>query len=146
MDVLTDFPERLRAGKKLYVGENHAPLRLVKARRHQSRMILHFEGYTTPEQASELTNQLLYVKVDEIPALPEGEYYHHQLIGLTMVTEQGDLLGTIEEILETGANDVFVVRMPAGRQLLIPFIDQVVITIDLMESEILVRPLPGLLD
>jgi len=146
MDVLTDFPERLLPGKTLYLGEVYTPLRLIRARQHQKRMILHFQGYVNPEQASELRNQLVYVKANEIPALPEGDFYHHELVGLSIITEQGDVLGRIEEILETGANDVFVARMPSGKELLIPYINSVVIKIDLARGEVLVRPLPGLWD
>ena len=77
--------------------------------------------------------------------LPEGQYYHHQIIGLKVLTQQGELLGTIIEILETGANDVFVIRPSNGREILIPDTDEVILQIDLDKGQMIIHLLPGLL-
>ncbi len=145
MDVLTDFPERLRPGITLYIGEAHRPLTLLKARFHGTAMRILFEGYTTPEAVGELRNELAFVRTDGIPSLPEGEYYQHQLLGLNVVGEAGQALGVIHEILQTGANDVLVVRPPAGPDMLLPLIDSVVLRIDLAADQVHVHLLPGLL-
>ena len=146
MDILTDFPERLRPGITLYVGETHCPLKLLKCRPHSATMILAFEGYTTPEAVAELTNQLAYVSAADRPPLPDGEYYHHQLLGLDVVTDTGLALGVIAEILQTGANDVLVVRRPLGPDVLLPVIDPVVLAVDLTGRQVRVHLLPGILD
>jgi 16S rRNA processing protein RimM len=145
MDVLTDFPERLLDGMILYVGSEYKPLRLRSLRPHSNALLVAFEGYENPEQAGELRNQLAYVTTADRPHLPEGEYYHHQVIGLKVVGEQGEVFGKVTEILATGANDVYVVRPEIGAEILIPAVDEFVLTVDLEGGEIRVRMAPGLL-
>lgn len=144
MEVLTDFPERLRPGKVLYLGDARTPEKLLGVRKHQNLLILHLAGYDTPEQVSQLRNMLVFIPAQQIPHLPEGNYYHHQLVGLQVVDEQGELISTIEEILETGANDVLITRTPNGKELLIPMIDPVVLKVDLDKRLVHVRLLPWL--
>ena len=74
------------------------------------------------------------------PRLPQGEYYHHQLLGLQVINKEGQLLGTLVEILETGANDVYVVKGESGEEVLLPAIDGVVVGIDLENHTMLVEP------
>ena len=145
MDVLTDFPERLQLGMTLYVGPDHQPLQLCSRRWHMAALLVTFEGLNTPEQAGKYRNQLAYVTTADRPPLPEGEYYHHQVIGLKVIDEQGGMLGTITEILETGANDVYVVRADIGPEILIPAVDEFVRAVDLERGELRVRLAPGLL-
>ena len=145
MDILTDFPERLLPGITLYVGETHQPVEVLKCRLHSGAMLLTIEGYSTPEGVGELRNQVVYVRTADRPALPEGEYYHHQLLGLDVVSDTGVALGTVAEILETGANDVLVVRPPVGPEVLLPLIDPVVLAVDLEARQIRVHLLPGIL-
>jgi 16S rRNA processing protein RimM len=145
MEVLTDFPERLQPGVILYVGPQHQPLRLKSRRWHDRMMLVAFEGYSVREEAAPLRNQLVQVHADDRPPLPDGEYYQHQLLGLRVVNESNQLLGQLVEILETGANDVYVVRDPAGAQVLLPAIDEVILGVDLARGEMRVHLLPGLL-
>jgi 16S rRNA processing protein RimM len=146
MEVYTDFPERLEVGMVLYAGETRQTLTLTRRRWHQDALLLTFEGYTTPESVGLLRNQIVYVRAAELPSLPEGEYYHHQLLGMQVVDDSGRLLGMVAEILETGANDVLVVRAESGREVLLPMIDEVVLDIDLKAKQIRVHLLPGILD
>jgi 16S rRNA processing protein RimM len=146
MDVITDFPERLQPGVGVYVGEDHRLLQIRSRRLHRQDLLLTFDGYSTPETVGELRNLLVYVPSHDRPALPDGEYYHHQLIGLQVFSEEGSLLGKLENILITGANDIYVVRSPQGGELLLPAIEEVVQEIDLDARKIIVRLLPGLLD
>jgi 16S rRNA processing protein RimM len=140
MDVLTDFPERLRAGKTVYVGEGHQPIRIAGVRGYDRALIIHLSGIHSPEEAAPYRNLMLYVKASELPALPEGEYYHHQLLGLSVVDEMGNRLGELVEILETGANDVYVVETQEGKELLLPALDEVILEINLEQGEMRVRP------
>ena len=73
-----------------------------------------------------------------------GEYYHYQLVGLTVITEQGERLGRVQEVLVTGSNDVYIVKSDDGAELLLPAITQVVKDIDLAAGRMLVRLLDGL--
>jgi 16S rRNA processing protein RimM len=76
--------------------------------------------------------------------LPEGQYYQHQLLGLQVYEESGELLGSLVRVLETGANNVYVVREPDGKELLLPAIKDVVRQIELTEKKMIVHLLPGL--
>ncbi len=145
MDVLTDFPERLQVGITLYVGPDHRPLRLRSHRQHAAGMLVAFDGYNTPEKAGELRNHYVYVTTADVPPLPEGEYYHHQLIGLKVVDEVGKVLGKVTEILATGANDVYIVRPEIGTEILIPAVDEYILDTDLERGELRVHVAPGLL-
>jgi 16S rRNA processing protein RimM len=106
-------------------------------------MLLTFEGIETREQAGELRNQLVYVRAEEVPPLPEGEYYYHQLLGLQVESEDGQDLGILEEILPTGANDVYLIRLPDGRELLLPVIEGILLDADFEKQSMRVRVLPG---
>jgi 16S rRNA processing protein RimM len=146
MEVLTDFPERLKSGSKLYIGEQRQEVRLVKIRRHSNTLLLSFENYSTPEQVGELRNQVVFVSTDNLPPLPEGEFYQHELVGLTVLDETGQPLGKIVDILETGSSDVLVVRQPSGGDVLIPYLDSLLMEVNLAKGTYQTRLIPGLLD
>lgn len=139
MDVLTAFPERLRSGRPVYLGEDHRPHRLGSVRQADKTMLVSIRGFSTPEAAACFRNCYVYVRADSLPRLPEGEYYHHELIGLGVKTESGESLGILEQIMETGANDVYLVRNADGVELLIPAIDEVVLEVNLEQREMTVR-------
>ncbi len=144
MDVHTDFPERLKVGVTLFVGEERIPMKLASRRPHQSGWLIRFRGLDTPEQAGRYRNTWVYVRTADRPPLPPGEYYHHQLLGLTVVTDRGQPLGTLVEILETGANDVYVVRDEDGRETLLPAIPAVILDIRPADRFMRVHLLDGL--
>ena len=145
MEVETDFPERLVAGTTIYVGNHHHPLRIRTRRKHKNSLLLAFDGIQDPEGIGIFINQLAYVPTGDRPTLPEGEYYHHQILGMKVVSDNGCELGLIVEILETGANDVYVIRRPDGVEILIPAINPVILDIDLLKGEMLVHLLNGLI-
>jgi 16S rRNA processing protein RimM len=140
MDILTDFPERLRAGREVFIGEKHEPHKLGSVRQANKSLLVTIRGYKTPEEAARFRNSYVYARLEDLPELPEGEYYHHQLIGLTVVDETGKRLGELTEVLETGANDVYVVRDEAGGELLLPAIPEVILGVDLERQEMRARP------
>jgi 16S rRNA processing protein RimM len=139
MDVITDFPERIRQGKTLYIGENHLPMKVASRRVHGSNLLLAFDGIETSEEVGRLRNQWAYVPASDRPPLLEGEYYHHQILGLQVKSEDGLDLGQVSDILETGANDVYVIRSQSGNELLLPAIQSVILAIDLDKSEMTVH-------
>lgn len=145
LHILTDFPERLKSGTTIFVGPEYQPMEIVNAQLLQNKMRIFLRGIQDREQVSTLSNQMVFVRASDIPALADGEYYYHQLKGLRVVTEQDLELGKIAEVIETGANDVFVIRSVDGGEVLVPAIYEVVKSIDLENGMMIVRLLPGLL-
>ena len=145
-EIYTDFPEGVSPKKSIYLGETHVKLVIASRRPHNEGMLLGFEGVTTPEEAGHYRNQILSIAASETSELPEGEFYFHELLDLEVVTVAGNSLGNLTEILETGANDVYVVTDSAGRELLLPAISDVVLDVDLDARTMKVRLLPGLVD
>jgi 16S rRNA processing protein RimM len=144
MEVFTDFPERIQPGSLVYTGEAQLPMRVRSRRFHQAGMLIAFEGYLDSESVQELRNCLVYVPKEDRPSLPEGDYYHHQILGLNVVDEAGAQLGKVTEILETGANDVLVIALEKGGVMLLPYIDSTVRAIDLPARKMVVRLLAGI--
>ncbi len=144
MDVHTDFPERLRAGAKVFLGEARKPAKFASARPHGTALLVAFPGLDTPEKAGALRNTWVYVPAADRPPLPEGQVYRHQAIGLRVVTDAGRELGTLADIFETGANNVYVVKTAEEKEILLPVIPDVVLGIDLEKGEIKVHLLDGL--
>ena len=144
MDLHTDFPERLKSGRELWVGEERRPVELESARPHAKGMLVKFKGVESPEAAAQLRNQWIYVLAADVPSLPEGQLYQHELIGFDVVDENGEPLGRLVEILETGANDVYVIRNEAGKELLLPAIPSVILELDAPQRLIHVHVLEGL--
>lgn len=145
MDVVTDFPERLKPGVWLRVGPERRRMKLRSVRWHNQSMLVAFTGFNTPEEIGEFRNMDVFVPVEDRPALEEGEYYHHQIIGLKVYTEDEKFIGTVKEILETGANDVLVVRPDLGAEVLVPLIESTILEIDLEKGIIRFQMLEGLL-
>jgi 16S rRNA processing protein RimM len=144
MDLHTDFPERLKRGRKLLVSEAYTPLTIESVRNHQQSVLIKFQGIDTPEQAGEYRNQWVYVKASEVPPLPEGKIYQHELFGFQVVDENGNSLGDVVEILETGANNVYVVKDESGREILLPAIPSVILELNTERRIMRVHLLEGL--
>jgi 16S rRNA processing protein RimM len=145
MELDTDFPERLKPGGVILVGESHMPTTIRSRRVHKNGLLLGFDKIHSPEEAGRLRNEIVYVNAEDLPPLAIGEYYHHQVLGLRVITDTGQELGTLAGILGTGANDVYIVRSASGKESLIPNIESVVKEIDLEKGEMLIHLLDGLL-
>ena len=87
MDLHTDFPERMKSGRKLLVGEQHKPFTLTGVRPHQAGLLVKFKGINSAEEAGQFRNQWVYIKATEAPPLPEGKIYQHQLLGFQVVDD-----------------------------------------------------------
>lgn len=144
MDLRTDFPERMKSGRKLLVGKEYKPMTLASARPHQKGMLVRFKGIETPEEAGQYRNQWVYIESKDAPELPEGQVYQHELLGYQVVNENARPLGELVEILETGANNVYVVKDETGHELLLPAIPAVVLNIDPERRVMRVHVLEGL--
>jgi len=146
LELLTDFPERLRPNAKIYLGEKHIPKVLASTRSHGEGLILGIKGINTPEDAGKYRNWLVYVSAKELPDLGKGEYYFHELLGMNVFDDTGNRLGELTSILETGANDVYVVTGDSGTEILLPAIEEVILSVDVKKHLMHVHLLPGLLD
>jgi 16S rRNA processing protein RimM len=146
VEIYTDFPDRLVPKKSIFLGEQHIKLIIARRRQHNEGLLLGFEGISSPEQAGRYRNQFLSITASETPKLPEGRYYFHELLDLQVIDESGNTLGTLTEILETGANDVYVVTANNGHELLLPAIPEVVLNVDQEAKKITIHLLPGLTD
>ncbi|MGE5371031.1 MAG: ribosome maturation factor RimM [Solirubrobacterales bacterium] len=145
---LTDFPERFNKMKQVWMeGRKHSGyLEIVSVKPHKQFLLMRFKGYETPEAAATLTGGLLMVPKSEAYPLPPGSYYIFQLIGLTVYDTERGLLGKLTDVLETGANDVYVIQDGPYGEVLLPAIKDVIKKIDLEAGRIDVVLLPGLLD
>lgn len=143
MRVATNFPERIRRGSKLYLGESYKEVKVQKTRWKGNLLLIKLVGFDTPEDVMVFTNLWAFVSVDDIPPLPEGEYYHHQLIGLKVFAGE-EFLGDLTSILQTGANDVYILEDSEGKELLIPAIPEVIQNVDIKNRRINVKLMEGL--
>ncbi len=140
--VLSDVPHRFDRGQSLYIQDVRYSIASSTLTPHR-QVILKFHGIESAEAAQRLVGQQLTVPEAAVPSLPEGEYFHHQLLGLRVLTEEGEDLGRLSEILETGSNDVYVVSNDTA-ELLIPALADVIRQVDLDGGVMVVRLLDGL--
>jgi len=140
MFMVTNHPEALRSIRTLYLGEAQEPwqVRRIHPLPEGKEAIVRLADLTTLEDAAGLRGKQVWVDREALPPLPEGELYHYQLLGLDVVEEDGTLLGRLAEIIETGANDVYVVRGLAG-EILLPAINDVIRDVDLEAGKMTVR-------
>ncbi|HEX3053242.1 MAG TPA: ribosome maturation factor RimM [Aggregatilineaceae bacterium] len=150
MSVLTDFPDRIQPGARIYIGSDPesaagaTPYELAHVRRHQEYLILSFEGIEDRDDADLLRDQYVMVALADAVPLEEDEFYLFQTIGLSVRTTEGEVLGKVTEVLETGANDVYVVQGPRG-EILLPDTEECVIDVDIKARTMTVKLLDGLL-
>jgi 16S rRNA processing protein RimM len=146
VELLTDHPERFEWLDVVYVGERDPrPIAVESVRYHQGGVLIKLAGYPDRTEAERLRGELLQVPESEAVPLEEGEYFLFQLEGLEVYTDQGLHLGRLNEVLETGANNVFVIE-GGKRQYLVPDIPDVIRDIDFESGRLVIHPLPGLID
>jgi 16S rRNA processing protein RimM len=109
-----------------------------RVRKDHDSYVIGLEAVSSPEEAATFRGSLLKIPEDQVPALPKGQYYEFQLIGMTVTDEHEAPLGTLEEIMETGSHPVFVVRSD-GREWLIPGRQAVIASMDVDQRTMMVR-------
>lgn len=147
--LLTDDPHRFGRLERVFIGledTEPVPWSLEGYRLHKGRALLRLEGCDDRATAEALRGYLVQVPREEAIPLEEGEYFEHQILGLAVWTRAGERLGIVEEIIFTGANDVYVVRDSAldRREILIPAIEDVVLEVDLAAGRLVVDLPQGL--
>ena len=143
---LTEYPERFRPSSTLWLQPRLGRGREVKIEHtrgpaQNGDLVIRIEGIESLEIAERVKGALVKAKSADSPPLPEGEYYEYQILGLEVWTTDGRLLGVIDSVLRTGANDVYVVG-----EHMIPAIKQVVIEVDVKGRKVVVEAVEGLLE
>jgi len=141
---ITDNPERFEPGGMLWADVRGAAesYEILSVSEHKGNLKVLLEGVSSVEEAERFRDVELYVPESEVPPLPEGEYYHYQIIGLEVYTHKGMLLGTVSDIISAGEKDVYIVR-GQGKEYLIPVTEEHVREIDPDSGRITLNPMEG---
>lgn len=144
----TDEPARYHKLKEVILdtGKEQLSLKIEHARLFKQMVIIKFEGFDHTNEVEKFKGAKLYVMRENALELREDEYYFADLAGLRVETEEGQLLGKVTDILQTGANDVYVIGRERQKDLLIPAIKDCVKQIDLENGRMVIHLLPGLLE
>ncbi len=143
----TDDIRRFDELKTVYVEKNstQTEYEIEEVKYHKDMVLIKFKGIDKVEQAEMLRNSYLTVSRESVEKLEEGRYYIVDLLGLEVYTDEQILLGTLEDIFNTGSNDIYVVKDKQGKQILLPAIQDVIKQIDIENKKIIVHLLPGLI-
>lgn len=147
----TDFPEqRYATGNKLFIQlpSQSEPLEVtISAHRvHKQFDLLKFEGYENINEVEAFKGLILKAPEDQLDALGDHEFYYHEIIGCQVVSDEGETIGKVKEILSPGANDVWVVQRKGQKDALIPYIESVVKSVDVENKQITIHLMEGLID
>ena len=149
VDVWSEAPERFQPGRSVTArfpaGETKRMV-VATARPFGERMLIQFEGVASRTDAEALRGADLTIAREEAAPLPEGRHYRFELVGLRVRTREGSFLGTVADVFATGSNDVIVVRSPGMREILLPSLEHVILSIDLERGEMVVEVPPGLVE
>lgn len=144
----TDTPDVFETLETVYikVKSEYKPLSLRSIKYQKNNLIVKFAELTDINEAEPLKNQVLYAGRSDLGELEEGVYYIADLIGIEVIDENGASLGKIKDVMQTGANDIYVVERPSQKDLLIPVLPNVVLSVDINEKKAIVHLLEGLED
>ena len=143
----TDDITRFDNLEKVYVKtkKEEKLYKIQNVRYHKNMVLIKFENIETPEQAELLRNAFLEIDRENAIPLEEGTYYIADLIGMEVYSDDGNKLGIVEDIYNTGANDIYVVKDDLGKQILLPGIKEVIKEVNLDTEKITVHLIPGLI-
>ncbi len=144
--TITSRPEHLRRLKTVFIGDEQTPVGLRRVIEHKPNvLILSLSGVDDRAAADELRGAEVFIREADAAPLDADEYFLHDLPGLEVETTAGQPIGTVKEVLETGANEVLVVARPEGGEVLIPMIHDVVKSLDTTAKRLVIEPIEGLL-
>jgi 16S rRNA processing protein RimM len=139
--LTTDEPENLLNVNQLLVGEQRVPYTVESIRFHKGMALIAFEEIADVDAAEALRGSALRISGADVRPLAENEYYLYQVVGIEVRTESGEVIGTVTDVIETGANNVFVVTpTDGGKELLFPSIPDVVVDLKPTEGYLVIRP------
>lgn len=144
----TDDVTRFKKLKKIYLdkGMEKMELEIQSVRYFKNMVILKFKGIDNINDIEKYKGKDLLIHREQAVPLKEDEYFICDIIDSKVVTEDGEEVGVLKEVLQTGANDVYVVRTAEGKEVLLPVIDECVLNLNLEEKIVTVRLMPGILD
>ena len=144
----TDDAKRFKELKKVILdtGKEYIPMEIEHVKFFKNMVILKFKGYDNINEIEKYKSRDLLITRDQAVDLAPDEYFITDLIGLAVVSDQGVELGTLKDVLETGANDVYVVAMKDGKELMLPAIGDCILNVDLDQRRMEVHVLEGLMD
>lgn len=146
VEVWSDSPETLKALPHLYFDEGRTEIKLVSRRVHKKMLLLTIEGVDSIDKAETLRGKLLYLNRDDVK-LGEGQRFIADLVGLTAVDgETKQVYGTLAEVFETGANDVYRIVNDSGKEYLFPAVPHMIKSVDDDAGVIELLPIPGIFD
>ena len=146
MQPWADSPEFLAEFDELYLDKGAIKIEITSSRVHKNMLIMKIKGIDTIEEADRLRNKVLYMNRDDVE-LEEGAYFIQDLIGLDVIDEEtGERLGRLDDVSETGANDVYHVKTDDGKVFLIPAIPQVIREISVEEGFVKIFKMKGLFE
>lgn len=143
----TENIEQFEELEKIYIKnkDGKKEYKIQEVKYHKQMVLIKFEGIDNPEDADLLRGSYLLINRKDAKPLEEGTYYIVDLLGLEVYTDEGVLLGKVDDIFNTGSNDIYVVKDELGKQVLLPGIDNVIKQVDLENKKIIVHIIPGLM-
>jgi 16S rRNA processing protein RimM len=141
--LLTEYPDQLDRLSTVYLGPEAEPWTVKGIRLHKNAALLMLVGCDDRSAAEKLRGALVQIAIEDAMPLEEEEFFEHQIVGMTVVEQDGTVLGRLTEIISTGANDVYVVVGSQG-ELLLPAIKSVILEVDLDADQMVVQLLEGL--
>jgi 16S rRNA processing protein RimM len=149
IEPMTDFPERFKALRRVYLvspSGRETACEVSSVRKDAGgSFYLFFSGYDSPEKAKELNGWFIKVPQEEAVPLPEGSYYHFELIGMEVFSESGENLGKIVDVFETGSNDVYVMRQ-GKKETYIPATKEIIKQVDRKQKRMVIHVIDGLME
>ncbi|GHV97555.1 ribosome maturation factor RimM [Lactobacillus nasalidis] len=144
--LTTDFPEdRFKEGSRLYLGREHREVTVASGRPFKQFWLVTFAEITDIDQAEKLKGTEITVSEEDQGELPDGVYYYRDLLGCRVVDDaSGELIGELTDIEAPGANDIWEVTEQSGKSFWIPYIPEVVKSVDIAEKEVRVELMEGL--
>ena len=144
----TDDPRRFKKCKEVWIDPDQGKraLEIEHVKFFKQFAIIKFKGFGNPDEIMPYKGKELYVTRENAVPLGENEYYIADLIGIQVFDEEGTLLGSLEDVIETGANDVYSVRTEDGREILIPAIRECILEVDIESRRMRVHIMDGLLE
>ncbi len=142
----TDDAARFKKLKKVTLdnGKERRELEIASVKFFKNLVILKFKGIDNINDVEKYKKAPLYVTREDAVPLGENEYFIADLIGLKVISDEGEALGILDDVLQTGANDVYVVKCDNGEEILVPAIKDCVKNVDIEGKEITLHLLPGL--
>ncbi|GIV88128.1 MAG: ribosome maturation factor RimM [Chloroflexus sp.] len=145
---ISSHPEHLiRHLRTVFIGPKRIPHQVTRLFLHKpGLLIIQLQSVTDRDTASDLRGAEVYIAAADAAPLGEDEFFYHDLIGLAAVTDTGDLIGEVRDVLETGAGEIAVIARRGRADALVPMVRDFIVAIDLVERRLVIRPIDGLLD